>query len=63
MLEDPASLPFDHPHLDDRMLWDHSSRTYLAWFDQGREDFSAEEQQLEEFYGKFVHCVRRGKLM
>jgi hypothetical protein len=63
MLEDPASLPFDHPHLDDRMLWDHSSRTYLAWFDQGREDFSAEEQQLEEFYGKFIHRFRRDKLM
>jgi kinetochore protein NDC80 len=52
MLGDPANLPFDHPHLDDRMLWDFSSRTYLAWFDQGQEDFSAEEQQFEEYYGK-----------
>lgn len=61
MLEHATALPADHPRLDDRMLWDHSARTYLAWFDQGREEFSAEEQELEEFYGKstkYRGCTR-----
>jgi len=63
MLEDIASIPLDHPHLDDRILWDHSSRTYLAWFDQGQENFAAEEQQLEEFYGVSPVNPMRTKLM
>jgi hypothetical protein len=53
MLEQATALPADHPKLDDRILWDHSARTYLAWFDQGQEEFSAEEQELAEYYGKF----------
>jgi hypothetical protein len=53
MLEQATALPSDHPKLDDRILWDHSARTYLAWFDQGQEEFSAEEQELAEYYGKF----------
>lgn len=58
MLEEPTALPYDHPHLHDRILWDHSSKTYLAWFDQCQETFSVEEQELEEYYGKlalFIH--------
>jgi hypothetical protein len=53
MLEQATVLPADHPKLDDRILWDHSARTYLAWFDQGQEEFSTEEQELAEYYGKF----------
>jgi hypothetical protein len=52
MLREATVLPFDHPKLDDRILWDYAAKTYLIWFDQGSEDFPAEEEELRDYYGK-----------
>ena len=47
-------LPIDHPLLEDRLLWDFSSKTYREWFDGGAEEFAEAEQELEEVYGELA---------
>lgn len=49
----PASdMPIDHPCIEERMFWEHASKAYTSWFDEGAEEFPEAEAELDEFYGK-----------
>ncbi|WVQ68950.1 uncharacterized protein L199_007159 [Kwoniella botswanensis] len=48
----PHLLPLDHPHLEDRLLWDFASKTYDQWFDGGAEEFPEAEHELELMYDR-----------
>lgn len=52
LLTPAKDLPIDHPNLEERLLWDFSSKTYKQWFDGGAEEFPEAEQELEEVYGE-----------
>jgi hypothetical protein len=34
------------------MFWEHASKAYTVWFDEGAEQFPEAEAELDEFYGK-----------
>lgn len=53
LLMPAADLPMDHPHLEDRVFWDYSSKTYTAWFDEAAEEFPEADAELDEFYGMY----------
>ena len=49
----PASeLELENPYIEDRLLWDFSSKTYQKWFVEGTDDFHEPEMELRENYGK-----------
>jgi kinetochore protein NDC80 len=52
LLTPAIELPLDHPNLEDRLLWEFSSKSYKEWFDGGAEDFPELERELEEVYGR-----------
>ncbi|WWD22032.1 hypothetical protein CI109_106520 [Kwoniella shandongensis] len=54
LLTPVRDLPLDHPNLEDRLLWDFSSKTYTQWFDGGAEEFPDAEQELAEIYERMA---------
>lgn len=61
VLTPAKDLPIDHPYLEERLLWDFSSKTYKQWFDGGAEEFPEAEQELEEVFGasRRLHLTKR----
>ncbi|KAK6904037.1 hypothetical protein I203_107551 [Kwoniella mangroviensis CBS 8507] len=59
ILSAPHLLPLDHPHLEDRLLWDFASRTYDQWFDGGAEEFPEAEHELELMYDRMAMTAVR----
>ena len=51
----PSDLHLDDPYLEDRLLWDFSSKTYQQWFVEGTDDFHESEIGLRESYGMSDH--------
>ncbi|KAL1408413.1 kinetochore-associated Ndc80 complex subunit ndc80 [Vanrija albida] len=48
-------LPLDYPQLEDRLLWDFSSKMYKEWFDGVTDDdFSHGERELEEAFERIT---------
>ncbi|KAK8846723.1 hypothetical protein IAR55_005810 [Kwoniella newhampshirensis] len=54
LLMSAKDLPLDHPNLEDRLLWDFSSKTYSQWFDGGAEEFPDAEQELADIYDRMT---------
>ncbi|RXK42235.1 hypothetical protein M231_00593 [Tremella mesenterica] len=57
MLMPARELPLDYPNLEDRLLWDFSSKAYQQWFDDGAEEFTEAEQELEEMFDQMTQAT------
>jgi hypothetical protein len=52
-------IPEDWSNLEERVFWNHSAKTYQAWFDQGAETFPVAETELQNFYGQLLRVLHR----